>query len=277
MGYRMLVLDMDGTLLKNDKTVSEKNKQALKAAANKGVKVVISTGRIFTSARAYGDMVGIDTPIIASNGAYIREKDRDEVIYARLLGEENALEVTRLTHKYNLSCNLFTWDTIYCEELTFAALNYSKWNKEMPEDKQVNIKIVDKSDWGSIIRENGDSILKAVIVSDDREALAVLRKEVSKLDVEVVSSYINNIEVMNRGVSKGDAVRRLADYYGFSMDDVICMGDSENDISMIETAGLGIAMENGTEIAKRYAKFITLSNEDDGVAYAVEKFILNKE
>lgn len=277
MGYKMLVLDMDGTLLRDDKTISEKNKQVLKEAADKGVKVVISTGRIFTSARAYGDMIGIDSPIIASNGAYIREKDRDEVIYARLLGEANALKITRLTDEFKLSCNLFTWDTIYCEEMTFTAFNYTKWNKEMSEDKKVKIKIIDKSEWGTIIREHKDSILKAVIVSNDNETLYKLRKEVSKLEVEVVSSYFNNIEAMNKGVSKGDAVRRLADYYGFSMDDVICMGDSENDISMIESAGLGIVMENGTDITKSVAKFITLSNEDDGVAYAVEKFILCHE
>lgn len=275
MGYRMVVLDMDGTLLTDDKKISERNKEAILQASLRGVKVIISTGRIYTSAKVYSEMIGIDTPIIASNGAYIREKDRDEVIYARLLGEENAMEVIRLTRKHNIYCNLLTWDTIYAEKLSFTALNYTKWNAELPEDKRVNVHVIGNSEWEAVINENKNEILKAVIVHEVPDELADLRLEVAKLNVEIASSFSNNFEVMNKGVSKGDAVRKLAEYYGLSRDEIICIGDNENDISMIQFAGMGIAMENSLESTKNAARFVTKSNNDDGVAYAIEKFILN--
>lgn len=273
--YKMLVMDMDGTLLKKDKTISQRNREALMEASKKGVKIVVCTGRIFASAVLYGEMIGVKTPIIASNGAYIREKDRDEVIYAALLGKNNTCEIVNLSHKYNLYCHVFTWDTIFSERIIYTTLNYTKWNDGLPEEKKVKIKVIDKEDWESIIEDNKGSILKAVIVSEDPVSLSLLRNDISKLDVEIVSSFPNNIEVMNRGVSKGNAAEKLARYYGISRNEVICIGDSENDISMIEYAGLGIAMENGTEDTKKAADFITASNEDDGVAYVIEKFVLS--
>jgi Cof subfamily protein (haloacid dehalogenase superfamily) len=253
------------------------NKEALRLASSMGVKVVISTGRIFTSARAYGEMLGVNTPIIASNGAYIREKDRDEVIYAKPLGENNIRKVVELSKKYNIYCHLFAWDTIYTEKLIYASANYYKWNKMLPEDKQVKIEIVEPDRWDSIIKENSENMLKALITDQDFEKVLSMRSELSSLDVEIASSFNNNFEVMNRGVSKGNAAAFLAGCFNISRDEIICIGDNENDISMIEYAGMGIAMENGTDEAKKAAQFVTRSNNDNGVAYAIEKFILKSE
>ena len=93
-------------------------------------------------------------------------------------------------------------------------------------------------------------------------------------EFEVVSSRFDNFEVMNSGVSKGNAVKILADYYGISSEQVICIGDSENDLSMIKFAGLGVAMENGSKLVKDAAQYITASNNGDGVAKVIEKFVL---
>jgi len=275
MDYRMIVLDVDGTLLTNDKRISDANKRALKAAVDIGVKVVISTGRIFTSAVLYSEMLGIDTPVIASNGAYIKEKDRDEVIFAKTLGEENAKKIVRLIKSYGMYCHLFSWDTIFTEKIIHSSFNYSKWNKNVQDDKKINIRVIDNLEWDDIIHKYRDSILKAVVTDDDAEKLAALRLDISKLDVEIASAYKNSIEIMNKGVSKGSAIEMLMKYYNISREEVISMGDSENDIPMIKYAGLGIAMGNGTPDVKNASDFVTLSNEEDGVAYAIEKFILN--
>lgn len=277
MKYKMLVMDMDGTLLTDDKQVSDENKEALRRASALGVKIVISTGRIFTSARAYGEMLGVDTPIIASNGAYIREKDKDEVIYAKPMGEDNIRRVVELSKKYNIYCHLFTSDTVYTEKLIYASANYHKWNKMLPQDKQVKIEIVDRDQWDLVVNEHSDELLKAVIIDEDFDKILSMRRELSSIDVEIASSFRNNFEVMNKGVSKGNAVAFLAGCCNIDRDEIICMGDNENDISMIKYAGLGIAMENGTDEAKRAAKFVTRSNNDSGVAYAIEKFILRNE
>lgn len=274
MKYKMIVMDMDGTLLNDDKKISDRNKEVLEKAAELGVKVVISTGRIFTSAIVYGEMIGIKTPIIASNGAYIREKDRDEVVYAKELGIHNVREIIRISKKHGIWCHFYTPDTVYSEKLVYSSINYSKWNKGLPEDRKVKIEILKENQWEDVINEKGGELLKAVITDDDREKIAALREEMSKLDVEIASSYDNNFEVMNKGVSKGNAVAVLAEYFGIDREEIICMGDNENDISMIEYAGLGIAMANATEETQKAAKFVTLSNNEDGVAYAIEKFIL---
>lgn len=279
MKYKMLVMDMDGTLLTNDKRISDVNKRALEKAAELGVKIVVSTGRIFTSALVFGELIGVDTPIIASNGAYIREKDRDEVVYMRPFGETNIREVLKLTHKHNVYGHFYTHDTIFSEKLIHSALNYTKWNKQMPEGKKVNIVIIDRNEWDSIIEKHKDEILKVVITDDDPERINALRQDISRLNVEISSSVVYNnqynIEVMDKGVTKGNAVNVLAQMYKIDRSEIICIGDSENDIPMIEYAGLGVAMENGTDDAKKAADFITLSNENNGVAYVIEKFIIN--
>ena len=275
MKYKMIVMDMDGTLLSSDKSISDKNRSAIEKAYNMGVKIVISTGRMFASAKVYGEMIGVDTPIIASNGAFIRDKDKDEVIFSKMLGEQNIREILRITKNYNLNCHLFTFDTVFSEKLEYTALNYNKWNKALPEDKRVKICIINASEWDAVINEYSDKLLKAVVVSDNTECIIASRQEISKLNVEIVSSWINNYEVMNKGVSKGNAVDVLAKYYNIDKSEIICMGDHENDISMIEYAGLGVAMGNATEDTKNAASFITLTNNDDGVAYVIEKFILN--
>lgn len=272
--YKMLVLDMDGTLLTNDKKISPGNREALKLAVEKGVKVVISTGRIFASARVFGEMIGVKAPIIASNGAYIREKDRDEVIYSKVLGEDNIRGILNICKKHGMYCHLFTCDSIYSEKLIYTSLNYYKWNEGLPEDRKVKIHIIDKHGWDDVINENKPSILKALFTQEDEDILRDVRQEMGGLDVEVTSANPHTLEIMHRGVTKGRAVEVLAEYYNIDRSDVICIGDSENDISMIEYAGLGIAMENGSDQAKKAASFVTLSNEEDGVAYAVEKFIL---
>ncbi|WP_054874258.1 Cof-type HAD-IIB family hydrolase [Oxobacter pfennigii] len=277
MKYKMLVMDMDGTLLTNDKRISERNKEALDKAAKTGVILVVSTGRIFTSARVFGEMIGVSSPIIASNGAYIREKDRDEVVYAMLLGEKAIRDVLAACKKHNLVCHFMSSNTIYTEKLIYASLNYSKWNNAMPGDRQVHIQIVNENEWDEVIRKNSPHILKAVIADENPDKIAALRADIEVLDVEVVSSAKNNIEIMNKGVSKGKAVQVLADYFNLKRDEIICIGDNENDISMIRYAGLGIAMGNATAETKSAADFVTLTNEEDGVAYIIEKFILSEQ
>ena len=94
-------------------------------------------------------------------------------------------------------------------------------------------------------------------------------------DLEVVSSSPNNFEVMNKGTSKGRAVKVLADILNINREEIMCLGDSENDLSMIEFAGLGVAMGNAEEFLKEKADYITDTNENDGVAKAIEKFVLD--
>ncbi len=277
--YKMLVSDMDYTLLNKEKKVSKRNRDAIRKAMEKGVHMVVATGRIYTSARVYARLLGVNTPIIASNGAIIREaafanlKDTEKTIYKQTLDVEAVKEMVRLSHKYGVFCHFFTEDTIYAEKLVNVSLRYTEWNKYLGEEDQVKIRIEEDME-NAIVQEKTD-ILKAVVVDDDDTKLQKLREDIMSTGVVSASqSMKGNLEVMNRDVSKGNAVKTLAAMYGISREEVIAIGDNENDMSMIEYAGLGIAMGNAEECLKNAADHITCDYQEDGVAEAIERFIL---
>jgi len=269
--YKMLVTDMDYTLLNKEKKVSDRNREALRRAREKGVHMVVATGRIYTSARIYAKLLGLDTPIIASNGAIIR--DASKTIFRDILSQDTVREMLRLCHKYGAYCHFFTEDTIYSEKLINVSLRYTEWNKYVGEEDQVKIRIVD--DGEEIIEGAKSEVLKAVVFDEDDEKIQKLRDGIMETGIVSVSqSMKHNLEVMNKGVTKGNAVRILAQIYGINREEIIAIGDNENDISMIEYAGLGIAMGNAEELLKRAADHITGDYQEDGVAEAIEKFIL---
>ncbi|MDD3704826.1 MAG: Cof-type HAD-IIB family hydrolase [Clostridiaceae bacterium] len=269
--YKMLVTDMDYTLLNKEKQVSERNREALKRAVEKGVHMVVATGRIYTSARIYAKLLRLSTPIIASNGAII--KDASKTVFRDILNQDTVREMLRLCHKYGAYCHFFTENTIYSEKLINVSLRYTEWNKYMGEEDQVKIRIVD--DGEEIIEAAKSEVLKAVVFDDDDDKIQKLREGIIETGIVSVSqSMKHNLEVMNKGVTKGNAVRILAQMYGINREEIIAIGDNENDISMIEYAGLGIAMGNAEESLKRVANHITGDYQEDGVAEAIEQFIL---
>lgn len=277
--YKMLVTDMDYTLLNREKKISERNREAFGKALTRGIHMVVATGRIYTSARVYAKLLGVSTPIIASNGAIIREavfndpEDTERTIFRDILNKNSLGEMIRLTHKYGLIGHFFTEDTIYSEQLMNVSLRYTEWNKYLGEEDQVKIRIVD--DLEEALLGQGVDILKAVVVDSDSEKIRGLRKEINATGlVSVSQSMKDNLEVMNTGVTKGNAVRILAQMYGIDREEIIAIGDNENDISMIQYAGLGIAMGNAEETLKAAADYVTCDYMADGVAEAIEKFLL---
>lgn len=271
--YKMLVTDMDYTLLNKEKQVSERNKNALKAAMDKGVHVIVATGRIYTSALYYAKLLGISTPIIASNGAIIREEHTDKTMYQCLLQDDAIKEMIRLTREQGLFCHLFSRDTIYTEKITNVSYRYTEWNKYMAVEDQVKIKLLDS--FEDMTPDEKKEIFKAVVVDSDDSKLQYIREEVLKSGLVTVSrSLSDNIEVMNKEVSKGNAVAKLAEIYQIDPSEIITIGDNENDISMIEYAGLGVAMGNAEQCLKDKANYVTADYMEDGVGQVVEKFIL---
>ena len=277
--YKMLVSDMDYTLLNKEKKISERNREAVKKAIEKGVHIVVATGRIYTSARVYAKLLGVSTPIIASNGAIIREaavdnsKDTEKTIFKDTLNKEAAKKMIQLSREYGLVCHFFTEDTIYSEKLVDISLRYTEWNKYLGEEDRVKIKIVDNLE--EIFEQEKVEILKAVVVDKDSEKMQWLRNGIEETGIVSVSqSMKDNLEVMNKGVTKGNAVKILAQMYGINREEIIAIGDNENDMSMIEYAGMGIAMGNAEESLKNVANHITGDYQKDGVADAIERFIL---
>lgn len=275
MSYKLICIDMDGTLLDNNHMISEENKSAIIEAHNKGITIAVTTGRLFASAKFYYNLLGITGPIIASNGTYIREKDKNNFIYKSTFSTEEVKHIYEIIKRNNLSCIFYTADTA----LSSAEINkdhpYIQNNKSLAEEDR--IKFVIKENLIPVFEEFDGEILKGIAIeknTDRKKILFKVKEELKALDkYEVVSSGNNNFEIMKKGSSKGEAVKRLAEILGIKKEEIICIGDNENDLSMIRYAGLGVAMGNAADILKAEADYITDTNSNSGVGKAIRKFI----
>ncbi|HEY5586778.1 MAG TPA: Cof-type HAD-IIB family hydrolase [Ruminiclostridium sp.] len=271
--YRLVAIDLDGTLLDENKEISDRNKKVISLAIEKGVKIVICSGRIYSGAKLYAKQVGSKDPIIACNGAIISEDINGKVIYTNNLATEDCLKIIDICHKYDNYYHIYAGDTMLTEKLGFTSLKYFEKNETLPPEDKIDIEILEN--MADKIRSIQGQVLKFVVVTDDLEKLKRIRDEIEQIpSVDVMSSYYDNFEVMNKGVSKGAALKRLSELLGISAEEMIAIGDNENDISMLEYAGLGVAMDNGEDCAKGAAQYVTAANNQDGVAQAIEKFVL---
>ncbi|MCR6514246.1 Cof-type HAD-IIB family hydrolase [Clostridium sp. LY3-2] len=274
MAIKLICTDMDGTLLADDHNVPEENREALKKAVDKGIHVAITTGRLFTSAKYYARMTGVDAPIISSNGAYIRSGDSNDVIYENPLSLEETLEIYDILKKYDFRFNFNTYNSVISLK-DEEDHSYKDMNKLVKACDRVEF-IVNEN-LTEVLKENEGNILKVIAIDKENKYLKEMEKAKEEFKAlgkyEVVSSWSNNFEVMKKGTSKGEAVKRLAEMLGVKREEVMCIGDSENDLSMIEYAGVSVAMGNGLDILKEKATFVTDTNTKFGVAKAIEKFI----
>lgn len=266
-------MDLDGTLLNDKKEISIKNRSVIEKAIESGVKVVVSTGRFYSMASYFSNQLNLTTPVISSNGAFVKRFDDDSIISKTLLGYENAVAVYEILQHYKLNPFFNDHETIYYDEENTVMRFNKKINGHLAKMGKTQLKLV--MDWQEVFIEQKDRILKCLVVNNDDENMLKAKEALKQLpDVEVVSSLSNSFEVMKKGVSKGRAVKIIAEQCGIKQSEIMCIGDGENDLSMIQYAGIGVAMDNGLDILKKNADFITLNNNEDGLAYAFEKFVL---
>lgn len=271
--YKLIAVDLDGTLLNSNKRISKRNKDAIKKAIEKGVHVVVCSGRIYAGAKIFGAEIGTNLPLITCNGARIKDMKTEEVIYSRPMDVILCKRIVDILQEEKVYFHTYIEDIMYTERLGFSSLFYWERNKELPEDERVDIRVI--ACTKEVLNKYPDDISKMVVICEDLEKLAKVRARIEDIDgVQVLSSNFDNFEIMDARVSKGNALKFLADRYDVKQEEVIAIGDNENDLSMLEYAGLSIAMANGEDYVKDICKYVTLSNNEDGVAYALEKFVL---
>lgn len=271
MKYKLIVSDMDGTLLGSNHEISQGNKIAIKKAIDKGIKVIPASGRIYDAARKHFNFLDKNIPLIACNGAIIKETKTDKVIYKNSIEYEACLKVIDIFEKHDIYYQLYSEDTLFCKNSSLRDKERTK--KRLKNFFTENIKLCFEDNLKDHIA--GNDILKIIAIeAEDREKIKKVKEEVSKINgIEVTSSWKNNIEVMNKGVSKGEALKNLLEYLDMDREHVIAFGDNYNDLPMIEYAEIGIAMENADDEIKKKADYITEKNDDDGVAKAIYKFL----
>jgi hypothetical protein len=272
MGYKLIAIDMDDTLLTHDKKISEGNIKALRLAHEKGIHIVISTGRIYASAYSYSEVLGFKPFIIASNGAIIRDPDNRK-LYESVMDMNEIVQLIRISERYNTYYHFYSDTTVYTPEVSNKYEKYAEWNKLFSSFLKVDVKEIENP-LVNVYKLN-TAIVKYVIFNDDNNLIKIIRDDLGvKSNLNITSSYFNNIEIINKGVNKGNALKILGEYYNIDRSEMIAVGDSENDLEMVKYAGLGVAVDNAIDLLKNNADFITKSNMDNGVAYVIEKYIL---
>lgn len=278
MAYKLICIDVDGTLLNSKHEITPRVKEAIEKAHALGLHTVISTGRMYTDAQYYADLIGVKSPVIASNGAFIKEKDNDQVIYKDILGESLCLELLEIFRKhrttpYFCTPHKFYYGTILFKFFYIVTKLFGRRNNNLDMEYVFSWK-----QWQTVLQQEKEDIVKCEIIYRDAALVEQLRQELANIEqVEVVDSSQYNIEITRKGVSKGKAVAMLAALYNLQREEIIAIGDSANDISMIEYAGLGIAMGNALASVKQCADYITDSNDEDGVANAINRFVLGAQ
>jgi len=242
--YKLLALDLDGTLLNDRSEISDTNAEWVRHAVEAGVTVCVSTGRGFKSALPIVEQLGLDTPMITVNGGEIWTKPHS--IHRRtLLDTSKVMKLHSLAEKYP--------DVWYWAYTTEDIYNKERWVGD-----------TDASHW-----------LKFGYYYEDVTILGEILKEVQSWEgLEISNSSPFNIEINPLGISKATALMEVCKMKGYDMSEVVSVGDSLNDIAAIRASGLGVAMGNAQEEVKLAANAVTGSNQENGVAQVIQNYVL---
>lgn len=267
--YKMIVSDLDGTLLNKQKTISEENIYYINKAIEKGVIFAIATGRIFRSAIHYSKVLNSRIEIASCNGAYTVDRFGNLLISERL-SQEAIIKIDSIAKKYDQFFYFYNTNNIYTRYMENSKIDPSKF---YPQSKDP-IKLTKYQSINSLV-ENDIPIYKSLFVCPKEDVLDKVHEEFEKIkDITITSSSSNNIEINKNTINKGLAVEKLAKKYKINLEEVIAVGDNRNDISMIERVGLGIAMGNSNEDIKNLANYVSETNEEDAIANIIKEFVL---
>ena len=287
--YKLVAIDLDGTMLNSYGMVTENTKQVIKNTINKGTEVIIASGRPIDSIKTIAKEIGSENYFIAGNGALIYDIKKDEIIYEKFMNKQKVLEIIKICEENSISYNIYTEKTIIAKGLKYNVLYYYKENLKKEENKKTNITIVEdvyeyiknlenekflkitvcdetKSVFNSIIRK-----LRTVEDIDVLDVLHMSRKMIKQGTEDVPIEYYYT-EISLKYVDNWNAIEYLANKMNISKDEIIAIGDNINDKEMIENAKVGIAMGQSTPVITEIADFVTSNNNEDGVAKALEKY-----
>ena len=265
---RLIATDIDGTLLDSSRKLPEKNLQAIRAAQAKGITVAISSGRFAENVYVLFQDYGLCCPIIGLNGAVVTD-DRLRRLSDTVMTREAAVGV--LEQLVRLGSDFF----MFCRKAICTSSETRKHHSELSYGDRIRglgVTYCHGAEEAAALAKRGE--VHKIFVCDN-VPLHLVRQALRDIPgIALTQSFANNVEVMPSGVDKGKGVALLAKSLGIAMDEVMALGDEENDVPMLRAVQYGIAMENGSAEAKAAAKYVTDSNDRCGFAKAVEKFAL---
>ncbi len=291
--YKLITVDLDGTLLNSRGEVSPRTKESIRKSIEKGTDVVLASGRPTNSVENIAYEIGSKNYLISGNGAIVYDIANKKIIYNRFLSKEQVLNIVRICYENSIYCNVYTENEVIAQNLNYNVLFYYKENAKKEEGRRTHINIV--PNLYRFIQESTienylkitvcdpnntifNGILRKLKAIDDVDVLDVAhmsRKVIRDGSIELPMEYYYT-EITNKNVNKWTAIEYLISTIGISKEEVIGIGDNVNDKEMIENAGLGVAMGNSTPDFRDSADIIVSDNNSDGVAEVIEKYVLNE-
>ena len=265
--YKLIAIDLDGTLLNEKKDISNRCKEDIRKLRDKGIRVVLATGRPFDGILPYInelDLLDENDFVVTYNGALVQNTNADKVLIKRPLSLDSYKELYNLSKELGVNIHALTESSV----LTPRNNPYTRIESTINKIPIIEGRIEDI--------DSSTNIIKVMFIDDPKKLddIIPLIPQWAKEKYSILRSASIFLEFLDKGVDKGVGVSLIARQLGIEAEEVICIGDADNDIAMIEYAGLGVAMDNAIDDAKSVADYITLSNEEDGVAHVIEKFLL---
>lgn len=266
MDYQLIATDMDGTLLDSNKLIPKESIEALHILEDKGIKIMFSTGRPIESAQSYANSINIKPSFAASNGAIVSYEDYLETIH---LDKEQIIKTAKMCHELNFGYVIYTENMGYYTSLDIYK-EYYRDNELVRADDVPKVVFNTIEDIMNL--EDMDKIIKADFFDPKSRIMDIY----SEFPIDFHQSNVTiqdecSIEVTHKKVSKGNAVKKVAEYYKIPREKVISIGDGGNDISMFEYAGCSISMGNARDIVKSKADMVTDTNDNQGFVKALKK------
>ena len=266
---KYIVVDLDGTLLNDEHVVSDKNKEAIQKAIAQGVKVIIATGKTRASAESIIAALNLDTPGVFVQGLMVYNAD-GTVRQEHKLEPDVARHAIQFAETQGFEVIAYSGNRLVCKRLDENIEAIAKFGEPMPEE------------IGSLINQvNTVKMHKLIVVGGNKRKLKALRWQLEQQIGGKVSftdgGVLTSLEILPKGASKGQGVKALLRQLAAKPENVMGIGDAENDVEMLQAVGFGVAVKNAAEKTKAVAAEVVSSNNDDGVAEAIERFVLVDE
>ena len=287
--YQLIAIDLDGTLLNSYGVVTDRTKQTIKKCVDKGIEIVLASGRPNDSIEAIAKEIGANHYFIAGNGALVYDMKKEEVIYEKYMSKEKVLEVIKLCEQNSISYNVYTDKTILATALKYNVLYYHKENLKKEESKKTHINIVEN--MYTYVKEMKEEKFLKITICDENNSIfnSIIRKvrqiegvevlDVSHMSRKIIRQGTEEIpieyyytEISLQEVDKYNALQFLQRKLNIKNEETMAIGDNMNDKKMIEKAGMGVAMKESCPNIIKIADYVTEGNNEDGVAKALEKF-----
>jgi len=271
VNYKLILTDLDETLLDENKLISKENLSSINNAAKKGIKFAIASSRAYKTLEYYKDILNINPSVICFNGAYSIDEN-GHVIENSYLDKDILLKIIQIADENNIYYHFYNNDIMFSNRFEYGIQRFYNSNKKLDKKYRIEIRLL--PDCRDFIEENNVCIHKVVLMDNDAEKLQSLRKELSSIkEIEFSKSSWNNMEIVKSGINKGTALKKLSSYLNIPIEACIAIGNDENDIPMIKAAGLGVAVNNSDPLVKQQADYITKNdNEHSAIAEVIRKF-----